>query len=212
MSGTRNATPVAPTEPVTVGKCDPQLWPLFAFSSYSYAWNLAYSGLDLLPWPVRYLFFKAALHRLGRRCFIDHQTYLRYPSKISIGDDVWINRGCRFFASHHVKSATITIGNHVRFGPEVCVFGAGHDPGSLRLPDTAAPIVVRAHTWIGGRAILLPGVTIGEGAIVAAGSVVTRDVPDWTIAAGVPARVIKPRQLTDPVVPCPPIPRVGATK
>lgn len=187
-------------EPITqppVERGDPALWPLLAFSSHSYVWNMVYGVLDCLPWPLRYLFFKGCLGRLGRRSYIDHQTYLRYPGKISIGDNVWINRGCRFFASYRVKEVVITIGNHVRFGPEVCVFSAGHDPRFRCLPDTAASVVVEDHCWIGGRAILLPGVRIGEGAVVGAGSVVTRDVPAWSIVGGVPARQIKRRELDE---------------
>jgi acetyltransferase-like isoleucine patch superfamily enzyme len=173
------------------------LLPLMLFSSHAFAWNLLHLLLDLLPWPLRHVVFKLCLMRFGRRSYIDYRTYLRYPQKIAIGDDVWINRGCRLFASHGVKDAVIRIGNHVAVGPDVCFFGAGHDIRDRRLPDTAASIVVDDYCWIGGRAILLPGVHVGEGAVVAAGSVVTRDVPAWTVVAGVPARAIKARRLAE---------------
>lgn len=152
---------------------------------------------ELLPWTLRYICFKVSLKKLGRRCYIDYQTYFRYPGKISIGDGVWINRGCRIFASHHVRDAFIRIGNHVAFGPEVCIFGAGHATNALDLPDTASSVILDDYCWIGGRAILLSGVHIGEGAVVAAGSVVTHNVPAWSIVGGVPARFIKTRKLED---------------
>lgn len=178
---------------------DPKFLPRVMFSSHSYLWNMVSAASEFLPWPLRHLWFKACLKQLGKRSYIDYRTYFRYPSKISIGDDVWINRGCRFFASYLIKEAVIRVGNHVAFGPEVCILGAGHDPRFSHLPDTAASVIVENHCWIGGRAVLLPGVHIGEGAVVAAGSVVTRDVPPWNIVGGVPARFIKQRKLEDGV-------------
>jgi len=167
------------------------------FSSHSYIWNMVGYVFELMPWPIRYLWFKVCLKHLGKRSYIDYQAYFRYPGKISIGNEVWINRGCRFFASFHIKEAVIRIGDHVAIGPEVCVFGAGHDPRFRDLPDTGGSVIIENYCWIGGRAILLPGVHIGEGAVVAAGSVVTRDVPAWSVVGGVPARFIKPRKLED---------------
>jgi acetyltransferase-like isoleucine patch superfamily enzyme len=141
---------------------------IFMFSSHSYLWNLVNIAIEFLPWPLRYLWFKLCFRRLGKRCYIDYKTYFRYPKKISIGDDVSINRGCRFFASFHIKEAVIRVGNYVAFGPEVCVFSAGHDSRFRHLPNTAGSVIVEDYCWIGGRAVLLPGVRIGEGAVVAA--------------------------------------------
>lgn len=89
----------------------------------------------------------------------------------------------------------IAIGNHVAVAPEVCFLAAGHDHKQLNLPDTAASIVVGDYAWIGARSIILQSVTIGEGAVVAAGSVVTKDVPAYTVVGGCPARVIKEREI-----------------
>jgi acetyltransferase-like isoleucine patch superfamily enzyme len=66
----------------------------------------------------------------------------------------------------------------------------------LALIDIAETIRVEDHVWIGARAVILPGVTIGEGAVVGAGSIVSRNVPPWSIAVGNPAKVIKKRELT----------------
>lgn len=135
--------------------------------------------------------------RGGGTSTIDYKTYIRYPSKVFIGVDTMINRGCRFYASHHYKDVRIQIGDHVAVAPEVSFFAAGHDYTQLSLPDTAASIIVGDYVWIGGRSVILGGVTIGEGAVIAAGSVVTKDIPPYTIVAGVPARVIKSRKIQD---------------
>lgn len=106
-----------------------------------------------------------------------------------------INRGCRFYASYHHKEVRIRIGDHVAVAPEVSFFAAGHDYTRLSLPNIAGSITVGDHVWIGGRSIILGGVSIGEGAVIAAGAIVTRDIPPYTVAAGAPARVIKKREL-----------------
>ena len=109
-----------------------------------------------------------------------------------IGDDVFVNAGCCFDGS-----ATITIENRVQIAYQVTIVTGGHSIGT---PDCRAgehdarPVTIKSGAWIGARATLLPGVTVGSGAIVAAGSVVTKDVPDNTLVAGIPARVI--RQLS----------------
>lgn len=128
---------------------------------------------------------------------IDYKTYIRYPSKVSIGSGTMINRGCRFYASYHHKEVRIRIGEHVAVAPEVSFFAAGHDYTRQSLPNIASSITVGDYVWIGGRSIILGGVTIGEGAVVAAGSIVTGDIPPYTVAAGVPARVIKKRELRE---------------
>lgn len=127
---------------------------------------------------------------------IDYRTYIRYPKKVSIGAGSTINRGCRFYASHYYKDVRIRIGCHVSVAPEVSFCAAGHDYTELTLPDTAGSIIVGDYAWIGARSVILQGVTIGEGAVIAAGSVVTTEVPPYTVAAGVPARIIKKRELS----------------
>ena len=75
------------------------------------------------------------------------------------------------------------------------MFAAGHDYRELSLPNTAASIHIGKHVWIGGRSIILQGGNIGEGAIITAGSIVTKDVESYSIYAGVPARKIKDRTI-----------------
>lgn len=165
------------------------------FGTYSYAENLLRLLLELLPHPVRFWIFKALLARLGADSMIDYQTYFRYPWKVSIGKGVWINRGCEFYGSMLAGNAHITIGDHCALGPRVRLLSATHNYRKLDLPDEAGNITVGHHVWIGAGATVLPGVTIGDGAIVAAASVVTRDVAPYSIVAGSPARFIKAREI-----------------
>jgi acetyltransferase-like isoleucine patch superfamily enzyme len=107
---------------------------------------------------------------------------------ITVGDRVFINQGC-----HFMDMGGLTIGDDVMIGPKVTIVTAGHpvSPSERRNGITMAPVVIGNNVWIGAAATILPGVTIGDGAVVAAGAVVSRSVPANTMAAGVPARVLK---------------------
>lgn len=170
---------------------------IFLFSIYSYASECLHVLLAILPFPLRRLVFRCMFRELGHTSMIDARTYFRYPRKISLGHHVSINRGCNFYAVHQANGGTIAIGNHVALGPNVSIFAGGHDHTQPDLPVTAAPVVICDYVWVGGNSTILQGVTIGEGAIVAAGSVVTKHVAPYTIVAGNPARFIKPRLLKD---------------
>lgn len=117
---------------------------------------------------------------------------------ISIGDDVFIGERATF----HASDSAIRIGRKVMFGPNVTIMGGNHNTEVVgrymydvktKRPDDDLPVVIEEDVWIASGAIILKGVTIGKGSIVAAGSVVTRSVPPNSIAAGVPARVLKDR-------------------
>lgn len=114
-------------------------------------------------------------------------VYIDFGKNIKIGKDVFVNSGCCF-----QDQGGVTLGDGCLVGHNVVFATLDHDKRPGRRGDmTAAPIVVGKDVWIGAHATILKGVTIGDGAIVAAGAVVTRDVPPNTIAAGVPARVVK---------------------
>ena len=106
---------------------------------------------------------------------------------ITIGKNVFINAGCKF-----QDQGGITIGDGALIGHNVVLATLNHDlePGK-RSNLYPAPIVIGKNVWIGSNATILPGVTIGDGSIVAAGAVVTKDIPSNTIVGGVPAKVIK---------------------
>jgi maltose O-acetyltransferase len=118
--------------------------------------------------------------------------------RLSFGSHCWINTGLRLDVS-----STITICDHVAIGHEVMFITSTHEYGppehrAGRL--TAAPIVVEPGSWFGARCMILPGVTIGQGAVVAAGAVVNRDVPPNTLVGGVPARVLRDLPVDDRVI------------
>lgn len=113
---------------------------------------------------------------------------------LHIGDGCRIN-GPTISANNHVH-----IGNHCRIAPQVIIMDDDFHSVSDRLAEgKGGQIIIKDHAWVATRAMVLKGVTIGVGAVVAAGSVVTKDVPDYTIVGGVPARIIKqvPRPASD---------------
>ena len=91
----------------------------------------------------------------------------------------------------------ISIGDQATVSQGVKLCAAGHDITSKIMELTHKPITIGANAWIAGWAIVLPGVTIGEGAVVGAGAVVTKDVEPWSVVAGNPAKEIKKRVLKD---------------
>jgi acetyltransferase-like isoleucine patch superfamily enzyme len=148
-----------------------------------------------MPPPIRRLCFKVIFEEFGAGTFLDYNTYVRYPWKVSIGRAVTINRGCKLLASYHIKDARITISDNVTIGPGVTFLGAGHIADDLSLADTGDSINVGRWVWIGANATIRHGVTIGEGAIVAAGAVVVSDVAAWTVVGGVPSQYIRDRSV-----------------
>lgn len=113
--------------------------------------------------------------------------YTAFGKTTHVGKEVFINFGCTF-----LDQGGITIEDGVFIGPEAKILTEGHpEQPALRHTLQTEPVVIRRKAWIGAGAIILPGVTVGENAIVAAGAVVTKDVPDNTIAAGVPAKILR---------------------
>jgi acetyltransferase-like isoleucine patch superfamily enzyme len=132
---------------------------------------------------------------LGRNVYVGHQTILKgyYKNELRIGDESWLGQQCFLHAA-----GGITIGASVGIGPGVKILTSQHaEVGRgipvLFSPIEAAPVVVEDDADVGVGAILLPGVTVGRGAVVGAGAVVTSDVPAYAVVAGVPARVLRSR-------------------
>jgi len=113
--------------------------------------------------------------------------------KVFIGKHTMINYGCRF----HTQGG-IMIGENVSIAPGTWLVAGSHNINDPDFADYSKPIVIGNYVWIGVRATVLSGVTIGDGAIVMAGAMVTRDVPAYAIVGGVPARVVGERKLRDP--------------
>jgi acetyltransferase-like isoleucine patch superfamily enzyme len=104
-----------------------------------------------------------------------------------------LHLGKNVFANHGLtvmSVGTITIDDNVMMGPEVGLFTVNHDPYNIRIIKTGE-IHICHDAWIGSRVSIMPGVTIGEHAIVGGGAVVTKDVAPWTVVAGIPAKIIK---------------------
>lgn len=113
-----------------------------------------------------------------------HTNFGRF---IELGKNVFINHGCTFLDLGGVK-----VEDDMMIGPQVCVVTENHplNPADRKALVTK-PITIQRNAWIGANATILPGVTIGENSVVAAGAVVSKDVPPNTVVAGVPAKVIK---------------------
>lgn len=161
-----------------------------------YVITVMHVALDLMPWLIRNALWKLLLRRCGSGVFFDAKVYVKFPWLVSIGSDTSINRGAEFYCSLRHRSQ-IVIGSNVRIAPNVRLHAAGHDPDDPSLADTGATIRIDDDVWIGAGAIVLQGVHIHRGAVIAAGSVVNRDVAAHTIAAGVPARAIRQRRGFD---------------
>jgi maltose O-acetyltransferase len=126
---------------------------------------------------------------IGQNSMIEPPFYCAYGRNTYIGDAVFLNVSCTILDCNEVH-----IGHHVMIGPAVQIYTAAHDlQAKTRIQgwEVAKPIVIEENVWIGGGAILLPGVSIGRNAVVGAGAVVTRNVPANTVVVGNPARVIR---------------------
>jgi maltose O-acetyltransferase len=141
------------------------------------------------PGPERQTLLQELLGHIGQNCLIEPPFYCVYGQNIHIGDHVYLNLSCTVLDCNEVR-----IGNHVMIGPNVQIYTAAHDlraESRIQGWEVAKSIVIEDNVWIGGGAILLPGVRIGRNAVVGAGAVVSRDVPANTVVAGNPARVIR---------------------
>jgi maltose O-acetyltransferase len=121
-------------------------------------------------------------------------VWMQPPFYCDYGFNILLGRKCFFnFNCVVLDVCTVRVGDYTLFGPAVQVYTATHpmDAELRRTQEFAKPIEIGSDVWVGGGAVILPGVTIGSRAIIGAGSVVTRDVPEGAFAAGNPCRVIR---------------------
>ena len=149
-------------------------------------------SLHMPLWTIRKLVFTLAGVKIGQGTTIHMGTKFFNPQGVSVGEDTMI--GDRAFLDGREK---LIIGSHVDIASEVMVYNSQHDINDEYFRAINAKVEIGDYVFIGPRSIILPGVTIGRGAIVAAGAVVTRDVDDYKMVGGVPAKEIGERQNKD---------------
>lgn len=138
--------------------------------------------------PVRHALLKSHLGAIGENCAIRAPLFIDYGYNIYIGDHVFINYNCVL-----LDVCPITIGSNVQIGPAVQILTADHPRNAIDRKaglEMGKPITIEGNAWIGAQAVILPGVSVGEDAIVGAGSIVTRDVSAGTTVVGNPARIV----------------------
>ncbi len=138
---------------------------------------------------LRNIYLRSWLGGLGAGTGVQMNCRFLNGRKVHFGARNVINFGCLFDG----RKFSIRTGDDVSIGPEASILTLGHDPQSPDFADRGGEVIVGDRAWIGYRAIILPGIKIGDGAVVGAGAVVTRDVEPFTIVAGNPARKIGER-------------------
>jgi acetyltransferase-like isoleucine patch superfamily enzyme len=138
---------------------------------------------------IRLVFYRhMMLAKIGPGSLIFMRAWFDCPGGLTIGSSSIVNQRCRLDSR-----GSLTIGNKVSISAEVCILTAQHDIQDSDFLGIHSPVTIEDYVFIGTRAMVLPGVTLGEGSVVAAGAVVTKDVAPYTIVAGVPARPIGTR-------------------
>ncbi|KAK2054876.1 galactoside O-acetyltransferase [Colletotrichum caudatum] len=143
---------------------------------------------------TRLAMVKELFGKVGEDVYIEPSLQVDYGCNITVGDRFYANFNCVILDCAHV-----TIGDRVFFATGVSLITATHETGLQSRRDNieyAEPITIGDDCWIGANVTVLPGVTIGKGCTIGAGALVNRDIPDYSVAVGVPAKVVK---KVDPV-------------
>lgn len=158
----------------------------------TYARSFVQLALTLLAYVPSHTLRKAGLRMCGakiaKKSLIYHGFWAVSPWKMTIGKSSVVG-------DHAILDARggLTIGENVNLSTNVAIWTGQHDYQSPEFAYEEAPVRIGDYAWISFRTTLLPGVTVGEGAVVAAGAVVTKDVPPYTVVAGIPAKIIGTR-------------------
>jgi maltose O-acetyltransferase len=147
-----------------------------------------FSALDPADLDGRGALLRALLGSIGPGSWVEAPFFCDYGAQIRLGARVFVNMGCVF-----LDSAAITLGDDVQLGPSVQLLTSDHPRDARERAaglESARPITIGSRAWLGGGVIVLPGLDIGEDAVIGAGSVVTRSVAAGVVAAGNPCRVI----------------------
>ncbi len=164
------------------------------FLYYCFARHLPATGLPYSfgAGHVRRLLAKGMLEGCGKGVNIEHGAFFASGKDITIGNHSGLGIGCRV-------AGPLSIGDDVMMAPNVTIVTQNHETSDLTKPmrlQTAPKykVTIGNDVWIGANVIILPGITIGNGCIIAGGAVVTHDVPDYAVVGGNPARIIKSRK------------------
>jgi len=141
---------------------------------------------------IRRFIYRLAGLKIGRGSSIHMGVRFYQTKNIFIGQDSIIGERCVLDGRDELK-----IGNHVALASEVMIYNSQHDSGDENFTAINKPVILEDYVFVGPRVIILPGCTIRKGAIIGAGAVVTKDVPEYAIVGGVPASLIGQRKITD---------------
>tara|TARA_R110002050_G_scaffold74226_6_gene159398 strand:- start:3046 stop:3585 length:540 start_codon:yes stop_codon:yes gene_type:complete len=159
---------------------------------YRYKAGVVFLGLNFIghipAQSIRLFLYRLLGIKIGSKTVVYGRAEIRSPSRIEIGKNSSIGHDAILDGRGGLK-----IGDSVNFSNGVWVWTAEHSVNDSGFTYTQAPVIIEDYVWLGGRAIIMPGVTIGRGAVVASGAVVTKDVPMCTIVGGVPAKKIGER-------------------
>src|SRR5690349_24761424 len=150
------------------------------------AWMARYNASLAAPLAERHALLCERLGHVGRDAVIRPPFFCDYGYNIRLGDGVFLNFNCVI-----LDVVEVTIGDRTQIGPAVQIYAADHPRDFERRRaglEFGRPVRIGSDVWVGGGAIILPGITIGDGAVIGAGSVVTRDVAPGVTVAGNPAR------------------------
>ena len=149
-------------------------------------WTARYNAASTLPAATRQAILREIMGSVGAGAVVRPPFHCDYGYNIHLGSGVFLNFNCII-----LDVVKVVIGDGTQIGPGVQILTADHprDPGERATGlESGRPIIIGRNVWIGGGALILPGVTVGDDAIIGAGSVVTRDVPAGATVAGNPAR------------------------
>jgi len=155
---------------------------------------LPISQRSKLAKKIRCFWAKCIVLSMGKNVNIERNAF--FGPGLKIGENSGIGINCEIYGP-------VTIGSDVMMGPEVVIYTKGHrhDRTDITMieqgDDETKPVTIGNDVWIGRRVMIMPGVSIGNGCIIGAGAVVTKDVPDYSVVGGVPAKVIYTRKQSD---------------
>ncbi len=141
---------------------------------------------------LRAFFARRIISKCGKNVNIEHNA--KFTPGLELGERSGIGISCEI-------NGRVKIGNCVMMGPEVVIYTSGHTFDSTDIPmmdqgsTEEKPVVIGNDVWLGRRVMIMPGVHIGDGCVIGAGAVVTKDIPEYSVAVGIPARVVKSRLM-----------------